>query len=71
VPRVSIVIPAYNAAATIRATIESVIAQTFRDIEVIVVDDGSTDRTCEIVREFGSRVRLIEQHNNGPAAARK
>ena len=69
-PRVSIVIPAYNAAATIRATIESVLAQTFSDFEIIAVDDGSTDRTREILHEFGAQVRLIEQHNNGPAAAR-
>ena len=70
VPRVSIVVPAYNAAATIAATVESALAQTFSDFEIIVVDDGSTDRTREILRGFGDRVRLIEQHNNGPAAAR-
>jgi glycosyltransferase involved in cell wall biosynthesis len=70
VPRVSVIIPAYNAAATIAATVESVLAQSYRDFEIIVVDDGSTDRTHEILAGFGDRVRLIEQHNNGPAAAR-
>lgn len=69
-PRVSVIIPAYNAAATIAGTVESVLAQTFRDFEIIAVDDGSTDRTREILAGFGDRVRLIEQHNNGPAAAR-
>ncbi len=68
--RVSVIVPAYNAAATIAGTVESVFAQTFRDFELIVVDDGSTDRTREILAGFGDRVRLIEQHNNGPAAAR-
>jgi len=70
VPRVSVIIAAYNAAATIAATVESVLAQTFRDFEIIAVDDGSTDRTREILAGFGDRVRLIEQRNNGPAAAR-
>ncbi len=69
-PRVSVIIPAYNAAATIAATIESVLGQTFRDFEIIAVDDGSTDRTLEILRGFGSRIRILEQHNEGPAAAR-
>ena len=68
--RVSVIVPAYNAAATIAGTVESVFAQTFRDFELIVVDDGSTVRTREILAGFGDRVRLIEQHNNGPAAAR-
>ncbi len=68
--RVSVIVPAYNAAATIAGTVESVFAQTFRDFELIVIDDGSTDRTREILAGFGDRVRLIEQHNNGPAAAR-
>jgi glycosyltransferase involved in cell wall biosynthesis len=70
VPRVSVIIPAYNAAATIAATVESVLAQSLGDFEIIAVDDGSTDRTREILAGFGDRVRLIEQHNNGPAAAR-
>ena len=70
VPRVSVMIPAYNAAATIAGTVESVIAQTIQDFEIICVDDGSTDATLAIVKKFGDRVRLIEQANSGPAAAR-
>lgn len=69
-PRVSVIIPAYNAAATIAGTVDSVLAQTFQDFEIICVDDGSTDATLAIVQQYGSRVRLIEQPNSGPAAAR-
>jgi glycosyltransferase involved in cell wall biosynthesis len=70
VPRVSVIIPAYNAAATIAGTVDSVVGQTFNDFEIVCVDDGSTDPTREIIRGYGSRVRLVEQANNGPAAAR-
>lgn len=69
-PRVSVIIPAYNAAATIAGTVDSVLAQTFEDFEIICVDDGSTDATLAIVKKYGDRVRLIEQANSGPAAAR-
>ena len=69
-PRVSVIIPAYNAAATIAGTVDTIIRQTFQDFEIICVDDGSTDRTLAIVRQYGDRVRLVEQPNSGPAAAR-
>jgi len=69
-PTVSVVIPAYNAERYIGETLESVLAQTYRDFEVVVVDDGSTDGTREIVRGYGEPVRLVEQPNSGPAAAR-
>ncbi len=67
---VSIIIPAYNAEETISATLESVWQQTHAPLEVIIVDDGSTDRTAEIVRRQGSRLRYQWQNNGGPAAAR-
>jgi len=70
VPRVSVIIPAYDAAATIAGTVDSVLAQTLQDLEIICVDDGSTDRTLSIVKNYGDRVRLLEQANSGPAAAR-
>ena len=69
-PRVSVIIPAYNAVATIAGTLDSVLAQTFQDFEIICVDDGSTDGTLPIIKQYGARVRLIEQTNSGPAAAR-
>jgi len=69
-PLVSVVIPSYNAAATLPATLESVLAQTYPRIEVIVVDDGSTDATSEVLARYASRVRTIRQANGGLAAAR-
>ncbi len=68
--RVSVVIPAFNAEAFIRETIESVKAQTVAGVEVIVVDDGSTDRTREEVERFGAPVRLLRQQRGGAAQAR-
>jgi glycosyltransferase involved in cell wall biosynthesis len=68
--RVSIIIPAYNAEKYIAETVESVLAQSFRDLECIVVDDGSIDRTGEIAGGFGERVRYIRQDNAERSAAR-
>ncbi|MBN2511882.1 MAG: glycosyltransferase [Sedimentisphaerales bacterium] len=67
---ITVVIPAFNAAEHIERAIHSVLAQTYPANEVIVVNDGSTDDTLEIVRRFGGRVRLIEQANAGVSAAR-
>jgi glycosyltransferase involved in cell wall biosynthesis len=72
-PLVSIAIPAYNAAVHIRATLQSVQAQTYRNFEAIVVDDGSTDATSTIVEAFiaaDPRFRLIRQRNAGVGGAR-
>lgn len=69
-PTVSVVIPAYNAEATLFGTLQSVLDQTFKDIEVLVIDDGSTDRTAEIARSMGGPVRCIVQENRGVSAAR-
>lgn len=68
-PAISVIIPAYNAERFLRATLESLRAQTFRDFETVVVDDGSTDNTSGVVREY-PEVRLITQTNGGVAAAR-
>lgn len=67
---ISVVIPAWNAALHIGEAIESVLSQSAAPDEIIVVDDGSTDATSELVSTFGSRVRLIAQSNSGVAAAR-
>jgi glycosyltransferase involved in cell wall biosynthesis len=64
-PRVSVIIPAFNAERYIRDTLESVLAQTYPDVEVIVVDDGSTDGTAACVRAYGDRVRYLHQENSG------
>lgn len=70
---VSVVIAAYNAEAFISDTLKSILTQTYRNFEVIVVDDGSRDRTAEIVRSFAEiddRIQLIQQSNSGVAASR-
>jgi glycosyltransferase involved in cell wall biosynthesis len=69
-PTVSVIIPAYNRAQWIGASIQSVLDQTYTDYEIIVVDDGSTDDTAEVIRAFTDRVRYVYQENGGAAAAR-
>jgi glycosyltransferase involved in cell wall biosynthesis len=70
-PKVSVLIPAYNAMAYLSETIESVLSQTFNDFEVIVVNDGSSDGTEQWVSQIvDSRVKLISQENKGLAGAR-
>jgi len=72
-PGVSVIIPTYNAARYLPEALESVMGQTYKDIEVIVIDDGSTDDTGEIVQSYRARDRRIRyclQDNSGPAAAR-
>ena len=72
-PVVSVVMPVYNASEYIRQALDSILGQTLRDIEVICVDDGSTDDSADIVRGYASRdhrVRLVEQPNGGAGKAR-
>lgn len=70
-PRVSIVIPVYNGANYLAEAIESALAQTSRDLEVVVVNDGSTDggATAAIARGYGDRIRYIEKANGGVSSA--
>ena len=70
-PRISVIIPLYNKEQEIEGTLRSVLAQTIEPLEIIIINDGSTDRSAEIVREVNSPlVRLITQSNKGECAAR-
>src|SRR5215212_2053917 len=72
-PLVSVIIPAFNCAGTIVTTIESVLKQSYNPIEIIVVDDGSTDNTATIVQslaETHASISLIRKPNEGVASAR-
>lgn len=69
-PKVSVIIPSYNCARYLPEAINSVLAQTYQNFEIIVIDDGSTDQTAEVLRRYGDRVRAIYQQNQGVARAR-
>ena len=69
-PLVSVIIPTYNRAALLCAAVDSVLQQTYRNIEIIVIDDGSTDETAEAVARYGNRVRYTRRPNTGVNPAR-
>ena len=69
-PRVSVIIPTYNRGWIIKEAIDSVLAQEFKDFELIVVDDGSTDNTLEILDSFQCNIKVLRQSNTGVSAAR-
>ena len=69
-PKVSVIIPAYNCACYLPCCIESVLGQTYRDLEVIVVDDGSIDDTESVLERFAPKVRYLKSCHKGAAAAR-
>lgn len=69
-PIVSVIVPAYNAELYIEEALKSIFEQTFHSYEIIVVDDGSKDRTSEIVHRFADRLLYIRQENSGPSKAR-
>ena len=69
-PLVSVIIPTYNRGWIVRDAIDSVFGQTYANFELIVVDDGSTDRTPQILDAYGDRLRVIRQANQGVSAAR-
>lgn len=68
--KVSVIIPAYNAEAFISETIDSALAQTYQDLEIIVVDDGSTDNTRRVLQQYGDQIRYVYQRNSGVSMAR-
>lgn len=69
-PLVSVIMPAYNASATIAEAIESVLAQSVASTELIVVDDGSADDTLRVLATYGEKIRVLQQSHGGLAAAR-
>ena len=69
-PEVSVIIPTYNCARYLTEAIDSVLSQTFKDFEVLVIDDGSTDDTGAVVSRYGAPVRYVRQENSGVAVAR-
>ncbi len=69
-PLVSVIIPTYNRGWTIKDAIESVLAQDFKDFELLVVDDGSTDHTHEILNFYQKKLQVLRQSNQGVSAAR-
>ena len=69
-PTVSVIIPCFNSARFVAEAIESVLAQTFGSIEVLLIDDGSDDRLAEVVEKYTSVVRMIRQENRGVSSAR-
>ena len=69
-PLVSVVIPVFNGERFLREAVESVLAQKYSPLEIIMVDDGSTDGTADVARSLPETVRYLHQTNQGPAAAR-
>src|SRR4029077_132298 len=60
----------YNREMYVRQAIDSVLSQTFTDYELFAIDDGSTDGSAEVLRSYGSRIRFLQQRNQGPEVAR-
>jgi GT2 family glycosyltransferase len=69
-PQISVIIPTFNRAWTLARAVDSVLAQTYAPKEVIVVDDGSTDPTPEVLAAYGDRIRVLVQPNRGVSSAR-
>ncbi|MFH2013294.1 MAG: glycosyltransferase [Pseudomonadota bacterium] len=69
-PKISVIIPTYNRANFIEEAIESVLSQSYKDFELIVVDDGSTDETGKLVQRYGERIFYIYQNKKGVSHAR-
>jgi glycosyltransferase involved in cell wall biosynthesis len=69
-PEVSVIIPTYNSARFIGEALQSVFDQTLKDYELIVVDDGSTDPTKQVIERYGNKIRYVFQQQGGPAKAR-
>jgi glycosyltransferase involved in cell wall biosynthesis len=69
-PLISCIVPVFNGERYVKEALDSILAQTYRPLEVLVADDGSTDETAAVVTPYGAPVRYLSQPNAGPAAAR-
>jgi glycosyltransferase involved in cell wall biosynthesis len=69
-PKVSVIIPTYNTVSYLAEAVESVLKQSFRDFEIVIVDDGSTDGTLDVAKQFEPQVKVLSKTNGGPASAR-
>lgn len=69
-PTISTIIPTYNRGNLIASTIESVLKQSYKSHEIIVVDDGSTDNTLDVLKQYGNEIKIIQKENGGSASAR-
>ena len=69
IPKVSIIIPVYNGSTYMREAIDSALSQTYYNVEIIVVNDGSTDETAEIAKSYGNKIRYFEKENGGVSTA--
>jgi len=69
-PKVSVIIPTYNRSQFVCETVESVLSQTYKDFEIIVIDDGSTDGTKDVLAHYSDQIKYIYQQNQGVGAAR-
>jgi glycosyltransferase involved in cell wall biosynthesis len=67
---VSVIIPTYNRATVLEDAVESVLNQTFQNFEFLIIDDGSTDHTHQVVEKYRDKIKYLFQINKGPAAAR-
>ena len=73
IPKISVIIPVYNAEKTLHRCIDSILAQTFSDFEVLLIDDGSKDKSGEICDEYATkykRIKAFHCQNGGPSKAR-
>jgi glycosyltransferase involved in cell wall biosynthesis len=69
-PLISCIIPVYNSELYLGEAIDSILAQTYQPVEIIIVDDGSTDATAEVAAHYGTQISYLRQSNQGPATAR-
>jgi glycosyltransferase involved in cell wall biosynthesis len=67
---ISCIVPVFNGEPYLSETLDSILAQSYRPLEIIVADDGSTDRTANVVANYGDTIRYLKQENAGPPAAR-